>query len=161
MRCESGLWMSLWCRSKDVLISEIDTKHKQPTKSSDPKYVLTEVSIEDDWLYASFTYTEVSTGIWYVIAWIVHWSCNANDTGDRLRPDVFICDSLSSDQIRQSQTRSIMSQRHPVRPGLTYTPMSQMSPIITQCLDAIVLADIKLAAFIFCHVLISTLGWKW
>ena len=36
----------------------------QNTDSSDPKYVVTQVTIENDWLYfgeKSFTYTEVST----------------------------------------------------------------------------------------------------
>ena len=73
----------------------------QNTDSSDPKYVVTQVTIENDWLIftESFTYTEVSTvsGMWS------DGLCIYLERGPIiLRPDVFICDSLSPDQNRQS-----------------------------------------------------------
>ena len=118
MRCESGLWMSLWCRSKDVLVSEMGYKTQTADIVQWPK-ICCDSSHYREWLIVGEFYLHWSL-LWYLV-WdhmdCVHWSSNGNDTEDRLKPDVFICDSLSTDQNRQSQTRSIMSRDTQLEPG--------------------------------------------
>ena len=109
----------------------------------------------------------------FYLHWSIHWYlvCDRMDCALIQQwqwyrgPIEARCFYLRQSELRSEQTiTNKINHGHPVRPGVTYTPVSQMSPITsrhTQCLDAIVLAEIKLAAFIFCHVLISTLGWKW
>ena len=164
-RLTHGHHNAMWVRIVNVIVMPIkrcfdsqrsDTKHKQPTQTSDPKYVVTEVSRMTD--YREFYLHWSIHSIWYVITWIVH--C-ANDTEDRLRPDVFICDSLSPDQNRQSQTRSIMDHRTPSWCHRCHNHPTQS--IFMDCSQSAVSCFylIELEDFIFCHVLISTLWWKW
>ena len=91
---------AMWVRIVNGFVMPIkrcfDTRDAtQNTDSSDPKYVVTQVTIENDWLFfgerrflPTLKYRLLS--IWYVITWIVHIYLAIILRTDFSKPDVFV-----------------------------------------------------------------------